>query len=110
MNLDDIKRKKLEELQNKMQEQQNQQVQEELKLQQQIEVLEEFVKKHLTKEAIQRYGNLKAAHKEKAIQVITLIAQALQSGQITDKISDEQFKQILKQLQPDKREFKIRRT
>ena len=62
---------------------------------------------HQSKEAISRYGNLKAAHPDVAIQAIAVIAQA--AGQIKEKISDEQFKNILKQMQKPKKEFKILR-
>ncbi len=109
MSIDEIKRKKLEELQNKILQEQNQQLQEELKLQQQIELLENIAKQYLTKEAIQRYSNLKLVYPEKAIQVIALIAQYAQSGQLKEKIDDLRFKELLKQLDSPKREFKVKR-
>jgi|TARA_B100001971_G_C17999094_1_gene436314 programmed cell death protein 5 len=109
MSLEDIKRRKLEELQNKMFNESNPQFQEELKMQQQIEALENLAKQHLTKEAIQRYGNLRMAHQEKAIQVITLIVQAAQAGQLKEKIDDIKFKELLKQLDTPKKEFKLRK-
>jgi len=110
MSIEDIKRKRLEELQNKILQEQNQQFQEELKLQQQIEFLENMARQYLTKEAIQRYGNLKLAHPEKAIQVISLIVQASQSGQLREKIDDIKFKELLKQLDAPKKEFKVKRV
>lgn len=64
----------------------------------------------MTKEAITRYGNLKSAHPEKAIQAITIIAQAVQSGQMKEKITDEQLKRILLQLQKPRKETKIKRA
>lgn len=103
MNIEEIKKKKMEELQNQMQSQMNEQV----ALQQQIEQLETIVRSYLTKEALERYGNLKAAHPEKAVQVLTIIGQALQTGQITGKIDDNTFKQLLQQLQQPKKEFKM---
>jgi DNA-binding TFAR19-related protein (PDSD5 family) len=72
----------------------------------QIERLEHTVKQHLTKEAITRYGNLKAGHPEKAMQAIAVLAQLIQAGQIKKKLSDEEFKTILKHMQ-QKKEFKI---
>ena len=110
MNLEDIKRRKLEELQNKIFQESQQQVHEEIKLQQQIELIENIAKKYLTREAIQRYSNLKIAHPEKAIQVISLIVQASQSGQLNEKIDDVRFKELLKQLDAPKKEFKLRRV
>ena len=82
-------------------------LQQEIELQQQIQQLESVVKQYLTKEAIQRYGNIKAAHPETSVQLIAIIAQAIQSGQIKEKIDDETLKNILMNLQKPKREFKI---
>ncbi|MBU1245377.1 MAG: DNA-binding protein [Nanoarchaeota archaeon] len=84
-------------------------MEEQLKLQQQIKQLDESVKQYLTKEAITRYGNLKSAHPELAIQVAAIILQAINSGQIKEKITDDQLKNILKQFQQPKKEFKITR-
>ncbi len=106
--LEGLKKKKLQELEQQLIQQQNESLKEQLELQQQIEYLESVVKKYLAKESISRYGNLKAAHPEKAIQVITLIAQAIQSNNITEKITDAEFKLLLQKLQT-KKEFKIRR-
>src|SRR3989344_3851791 len=105
--IDEIKRRKIEELQRKILEKQNSELKEQIELNQQIEMLENIAKQYLSKEAISRYGNLKVAHPDVAIQAIAVIAQA--AGQIKEKISDEQFKNILKQMQKPKKEFKILR-
>jgi len=104
--LEEIKKKRLMELQ----EQQGEQLQEQQQLQAQIEQLEAMVKQFLSKEALQRYGNLKAAHADKAVQLLAVLGQAIQQSQIKEKISDEKLKSILKQLQPEKKEFKIKRV
>jgi len=103
--LEGIRRRKLEELRK----QQLNQMQEEQQLQQQVQQLEEIVKQVLTKEALERYGNLKAAYPDRAVQLLVILAQAIQSGQIT-KIDDDMLKEILKKLTPKKKEFKIKRT
>ena len=82
-------------------------IQKQLELQKQIQVLETTVKQYLTKEAIIRYGNIKAAHQQKAMQIITILAQLIQSGQITEKIDDAQFKEILLKMQEPKQNTKI---
>ncbi len=105
--IDEIKQRKIEELQRKILEKQNSEIKEQIELNQQIEMLENIAKQYLSKEAISRYGNLKSAHPDVAIQAIAVIAQA--AGQIKEKISDEQFKNILKQIQKPKKEFKILR-
>ena len=101
--LEEIKKKRLMELQN----QQDEQLQEQQQLQSQIEQLEVMVKQFLSKEALQRYGNLKAAHADKAVQLLVILGQAIQQGQIKENISDEKLKALLKQLQPEKKDFKI---
>lgn len=103
--LEGIRRRKLEELKK----QQLHQMQEEQQMQQQVQQLEEIIKQVLTKEALERYGNLKAAYPERAVQLLVVLAQAIQSGQIT-KIDDGTLKQLLKKLTPEKKEFRIKRA
>jgi len=77
-------------------------------LQEQLVMLENIAKQYMTKEAIARYGNLKIAHQETAVRAIAFIAQAIQLGQIREKINDETFKEILKQIQ-EKKEFRFKK-
>ena len=84
-------------------------IQKQLELQKQIQLLEATVKQFLTKEAITRYGNIKAAHPQKAMQVITILAQLIQSGQIKEQMNDAQFKELLLNMQEPKQETKITR-
>lgn len=105
--LEEIKRRKIEESTRKSIEKQGDELREQIEIQQQIGMLENIAKQYLSKEAISRYGNLKAGHPDKAIQVIAVIAQAAQLGQIKEKLNDEQFKEILMQIQKPKKEFKI---
>ena len=58
--------------QEKLQNQSNEQAQ----MQQQIAQIEEVVKRVLTKEALARYGNLKTAHQEKAVQLLLVLSNA----------------------------------
>ena len=106
--LNQIKQKKLEELQKQMGQQAEQQIAEETQIKQQIEQLESIVKTKLTKEALERYGNIRAAHPEKAVHALIVISQLMQTGQ-SEMIDDSTLKKILKRLTPQKREFKIRR-
>ncbi|MAE42264.1 hypothetical protein CMO93_00710 [Candidatus Woesearchaeota archaeon] len=107
--LEEIKRKKLEMLKQQQAESMQQQAQEQQQLQQQIQQLEAIVKQALTKEALERYGNLKSAFPEKAVQLLVILVQALQSGQIKN-IDDNALKEILKKLTPEKKDFKIKRV
>lgn len=93
--LEDIRRRKLEELQQGQEE-----------MQQQIQQMEMIAKQVMTKKALQRYGNVKAAHPEKAIQVLLVLGQAIQSREI-EQVDDEQLKEILIKLTPEKKEFKL---
>lgn len=105
--LEEIKKKKLKELQSQLANEQQQQIKEKVELQHQIEYLENIARQYLTKEAISRYGNVKTAHPEKAVQVIAIIAQAVSNGQLKEKITDEQFKQLLQNLEKPKKDYKI---
>jgi len=107
--LEEIKKRKLHELRRNQLEDMQQQAQEQQQLQQQIQQLEIMVKQALTKEALERYSNLKTAFPDRAVQLLVILAQAIQSGQIT-KIDDNTLKEILKRLTPEKREFKIKRA
>jgi|TARA_B100001964_G_C13816581_1_gene415403 programmed cell death protein 5 len=107
--LEEIKKRKLEELKNAQLGQLQQQTQEEEQLKQQIQQLEMIVKQALTKEALERYGNLKAAFPERAVQVLVILTQALQSGQIT-QVDDDTLKEILKKISPEKKDIKIKRV
>ncbi len=107
--LEEIKKRKLAELRAAQLNQLQQQAQEQEQLQQQIQQLEMIVKNIMTKEALQRYGNLKTAFPERAVQLLVILAQAIQSGQI-NKIDDNTLKEILKKLSPQKKDSKIRRV
>ena len=107
--LDEIRKKKIEELKKAQLGQLQQQSNEEEQMQQQIAQLEMIVKQALTKEALERYGNLKTAFPERAVQLLMVLAQAIQSGQITS-IDDNTLKEILKKITPEKKDFKIKRA
>ncbi|MCH7552116.1 hypothetical protein IIB49_01885 [Patescibacteria group bacterium] len=102
-NLEDIRKKKLEELQSA------QQAPEEEQLLEQLQKLEGVVKQSLTKEALERYGNLKIAYPEKTTQLLVILANVLQSGQL-EKIDDNTLKDLLKKLSPEKKDIKIKRV
>ncbi len=108
--LDDIRKKKLEDMMRLQQEQSPQQANEHAQMQQQIERMEELVRQVLTKDALARYGNLKTAHQEKAVQLLLVLFQAMQKGQINGKIDDSTLKKILEQMTPKKRDIKINRV
>ncbi|MBI3027188.1 hypothetical protein HYY70_03670 [Candidatus Woesearchaeota archaeon] len=108
--LEEIKKKKLEELMRAQQERLQQHAHEQAQVQQQIERMEEIVKQFLAKDALVRYGNLKTAHQEKALHLLVVLFQAIQKGQISGKIDDLTLKKVLEQLTPKKKEINIKRV
>ena len=108
--LDEVRKRKLEELMRLQQEKLQQQAQEQAQVQQQIEAMENIVRQFLTKDALARYGNLKAAHKEKSLQLLVVLFQAIQKGQVQGRIEDSLLKKILEQMTPKKKEIKIKRV
>lgn len=110
MNAEEIKQKKLMEMQQQMQGQMQDQLQEQAQMQQQVAQLESVVKSQLSKEALARYGNIKAADPEKALQIIVLFAQLMQSGKIQGTIDDILFKRVLEKLTPQTKKTVIRRV
>ncbi|MFO8015920.1 MAG: DNA-binding protein [Candidatus Woesearchaeota archaeon] len=106
--LDEIRKRKMEEFKKDQGGYQPQQSQEEEQAKQQLQQLESIVKQRMTKEALQRYGNIKAADHEKASQVMLLLAQLLQGGRLST-IDDSTLKDILSRTTPRKREMNIKR-
>ncbi|MEK6854176.1 MAG: DNA-binding protein [Nanoarchaeota archaeon] len=92
--LDQLRQTYSEQLQRQMLEQQ----QGEADAAKQLEAVEEVVKAHLTKEALQRYGTLKLAHPETATRLLIAIAQALETGKLRGMLSDGQLISALQQL------------
>lgn len=104
MNLDEIKKKRLAELQQKL----ATGAQEEGAAQQQLELLKEQVKTQwLTRHARERLNRLKLAHPELAEQVLLAVAQAVAVGQLREKIDDQKLREILATLSKEKKKFKL---
>jgi DNA-binding TFAR19-related protein (PDSD5 family) len=80
---------------------------EEIEIQRRIIALEEKVRPFLTKDALSRYGTIRIGHPDVAIQVLVILARAIDAGKIQSEINDEQFKAILQRIIPQKRDFKI---
>ena len=97
--LESVRQKRFAELEQQQEEHQQ--------LEQQLSQLESVVKSKFTKDALQRFGNIKAAYPEKAVQVLLILGQALQSKQIQE-IDDELLKKLLGRI-TEKKEMKITR-
>lgn len=103
MNIEEIRQKKLQELQSQMDEK----AAEEQKAIQQINAIESMAKQAMAPEAIARYSMLKTAHPEKALQAIAMIAQAASKNQLAEKVTDEQFKTLLMRMEPENKKTRI---
>ena len=101
--LDGLRRRKLEEIQRAFDQQQDQ----DGEVQQQVAQLENLVRAHLSKDALVRYGNLKTAFPERAMQLVGLLAQSIQAYNIKE-ISDAQLKDLLQRVSPKEKDFKIK--
>jgi len=103
--LEELRRRRALELQQKMTQEQ-QQLEAEKKLESQKQAL---MRRILTQEARQRLTNLKMVKPEFAAQLELQLIQIAQQGKISLPIDDEQLKEILQRLQSDRKEIKIRR-
>ncbi|MFB0502987.1 MAG: DNA-binding protein [Candidatus Bathyarchaeia archaeon] len=103
--LEELRRRRLQELQRQLtQEQQEVEIEQRLDAQKQS-----MLRRILTSEARQRLTNLKIARPQFASQIELQLIQIAQQGRINLPITDEQLKEILRRLQPTKRDIKIRR-
>lgn len=103
--LEELRRRKMLELQARLQEQQRQE-----ELRRQFEHQKRMVLQQiLTPEARSRLANIRMAKPEFAEQIELQLLQLAQSGRITAKITDEQLKKILDRIVSSRREIRIRR-
>jgi programmed cell death protein 5 len=107
--IDEIRKRKLMELQKKYLEQQKAQ-EEALKKEMELEAqLDAIMRKILTPEARERLGRVKLVKPELARQVELVLVQLYQAGQIRELIDDEKLKRILAQIDArTRKEFRIK--
>jgi len=104
--LEELRQKKLLALQRRIAEEQRRaQIEQQLEMQKQA-----ILKSILTPEARQRLANLKLVKPEFTAQLELQLIQLAQAGRLPVPLTDEQLKQILIQLQAQKREIRIRRV
>jgi programmed cell death protein 5 len=103
--LDELRRRKLAEMQRQTVDEQRQ-----LQMQQQLEQQKQALLRNiLSPDARQRLTNLKMVRPEFTEQLELQLIQLAQQRKLPIPVSDAQLKQILVQLQTQKRETKIRR-
>ena len=79
----------------------------EAEIQKQIDFLENNLKKYLSKEALTRYFTIKATNPKFALQIMAFVHQAVNQKYIKGQLSDIEFKDLLRNLQEPKKEFRI---
>ncbi len=107
--IEEIRKKKLLELQKKLAEQkkaEEEQIRQEMELEAQLQAI---MKQILTSEARERLARVKLVRPELARQVELILVQLYQAGQITERITDEKLKKILAQIDArTRKEFRIK--
>jgi programmed cell death protein 5 len=103
--LEELRRRKMLELQARLQEERRQ-----AELRQQYEVQKRLVLQQiLTPEARSRLANIRAARPQFAEQLELQLIQLAQAGRISGRITDAQLREILSRLQQRRREIRIKR-
>jgi programmed cell death protein 5 len=97
--LDELKKKKMEQLQGSGQGVEDAQHMQEQQKEQMRQQLKQIASQILTKEAQSRLGNIRTAKPDLAAQIELQLVQLHRTGQIKDKITDDQLKRLLKQIQ-----------
>ncbi len=106
--LEAIRKRKLLELQQQQMSSQNA-LEEESRKEEFEEQKKAALRQILTTEARERLGRIKVARPEVAENIENQLIMFAQSGQLKNKINDEQLRELLSKLIPKKRDIKIRR-
>jgi len=107
--LDELRRKRMEELQKQAVASENQQMQQQ-QMQQEMEMQKkQIMMQILTPEARSRLANIRLTKPEFVDQIELQLIQLVQSGRVQNKITEEQLKDLLKRLSGQKRDINITR-
>ncbi|HDN65250.1 MAG TPA: DNA-binding protein [Methanosarcinales archaeon] len=106
--LEEIKRRRLEQMQQQQAGAQYQAQQQQAQQQQVDEAKQTILRKILTPDARERLTSLKLARPQLAEQVEMQLISLAQSGRLQSMIDDAKLKTLLQQIQPKKREMKIK--
>jgi len=105
--LEEIRRRKMLELQQRAQ-QQAAEAEKEEQLRQQFEMQKrQLLMKILTPEARSRLANLRLTRPEFVEQIELQLIQLAQTGQMRSKITDEQLKELLRRVSGKRRDIRI---
>ena len=106
--LEEIKRRRLEQMQQQQAGAQYQAQQQQAQQQQVDEAKQTILRKILTPDARERLTSLKLARPQLAEQVEMQLISLAQSGRLQTMIDDAKLKVLLQQIQPKKREMTIK--
>jgi programmed cell death protein 5 len=107
--LEDLRRKRMEDLQKQAMASENQQIQQQ-QMQQEMEMQKkQIMMQILTPEARSRLANIRLTKPEFVDQIELQLIQLVQSGGVQNKITEKQLKDLLKRLSGQKREINITR-
>ncbi len=106
--LDEIKRRRLEQLQQQQAGAQYQAQQQQAQQQQADDAKQTILRQILTPEARERLTSLKLARPQLSEQVEMQLISLAQSGRLQTRIDDAKLKVLLQQIQPKKREMTIK--
>lgn len=108
--LEELRQKKMQELQDQAEQQQQGGGEAEEAARQQAEAQKDaLLRKYLTDGARQRLNAVQMSKPDFAEQVEQQIIALAQSGRIQGQIDEDQMKSLLKELKPDSKSFDIRR-
>lgn len=107
--IEEIRRKKMQQLQQQASQQQNNQIEAQKKQMEYESQKKQAMMQILTPEARARLANLRLTKPEFVEQIELQLIQLAQMGRINSKITDEQLKVLLKKLTGQKREIHITR-
>jgi len=103
--LEELRKQKMEELQDQQQQEESQQ-----QAQQQADAQKQaLLRQYLTDGARKRLNSVRMSKPQFADQVEQQILAIAQSGRINGKIDDAKMKELLRELKPDKKSFNIKR-
>ena len=106
--LEELRRQKLQELQESGGEGANAEAQEEAQRQADAQK-QAILRQYLTDGARQRLNSVRMSKPDFADQVEQQLVALAQSGRLSDKIDDERMKELLRELKPDSQSYNIRR-
>ena len=106
--LDELRKKKLQQLRQQAEMQESFETQEDQaqKFEEQKKIILRTI---LTTDAKERHGRIKIARPEMAESIENQLIMLAQSGQLKNKINDQQLRMLLSKIIPKKRDINIRR-